>query len=108
MNKLKQRWQIKSNFQLFKILLVFAITGTLSAKLSGPLMDFLGLYRSVTNPLIYWPLYVILILPIYKVLIIIIGWAFGESKFFINFVKKMLSRMGFAKFLNNADDSKTP
>lgn len=99
MNKLKQRWNIQSNFQLIKILLVFALTGSLSAKLSGPLMDFLGLYRSTTHPLLYWPLYVILILPVYKVLILIIGWAFGEYRFFSKFVKKMLARMGFAKWI---------
>lgn len=106
MNKLKQRWNIQSNFQLVKILLVFALTGTLSAKLSGPLMDFLGLYRSTTHPLIYWPLYIILILPVYKVLIIIIGWAFGEYRFFLNFVKKMLARMGFSKWIKT-DESAT-
>jgi hypothetical protein len=103
---LKERWNIQSNFQLVKILFVFAITGTLSARLSAPLLDFLGLHRGEINPFIYWPLYIILILPVYKVLILIIGWLFGEYQFFLNFVKKMLSRMGFAKFLNKQDDSK--
>ncbi|PJB12868.1 MAG: diacylglyceryl transferase [Flavobacteriales bacterium CG_4_9_14_3_um_filter_40_17] len=102
---LKERWKIQSNFQLAKILLVFALTGTLSARLSAPLLDFFGLHRGEVNPFIYWPLYIILILPVYKVLIIIIGWLFGEYRFFFNFVKKMLSHMGLAKFLKKPDDS---
>ena len=39
--KLKDKWEIKSNFQLIIILIVFAITGSTSAAISGPTIDFL-------------------------------------------------------------------
>ena len=39
--KLKDKWEIKSNFQLVIILIVFAITGSTSAAISGPTIDFL-------------------------------------------------------------------
>ena len=41
MKKLKEKWGIKSNFQLVIILIVFAITGSTSAAISGPTIDFL-------------------------------------------------------------------
>ena len=37
MKKLKERWGITSNFQIAIIFIVFGITGTTSAYISGPL-----------------------------------------------------------------------
>ena len=39
--KLKERWGITSNFQIVIIFIVFGITGTVSAYISGPLTDFI-------------------------------------------------------------------
>ena len=41
MNRLKEKWGIKSNFQLVIILIVFAITGSISALISSPIIDFI-------------------------------------------------------------------
>ncbi|UNY98121.1 diacylglyceryl transferase [Zhouia spongiae] len=94
MEKLKQRWNIKSNFQLFIIFLVFAITGSSAAKLAGPLMDLLHLTTENTNLWLYWFLRIVLIFPIYQVLLVFFGWLFGEFRFFWDFEKKMLKKMG--------------
>ncbi|ETN95413.1 hypothetical protein SAMN04487906_2510 [Zhouia amylolytica] len=94
MEKLKQRWNIKSNIQLFVILLVFAITGSSAAKLAGPLMELLTLRQETTNPWIYWMLRIVLIFPIYQVLLVFFGWVFGQFQFFWGFEKKMLKRIG--------------
>ena len=96
MRKLKKRWGITSNFQLVIIFIVFSITGTTSAKLAGPLTNFIGLNQESMSPWIYWTVRILLIFPIYQVLLILFGWIFGEFRFFWNFEKKMLSRMGFA------------
>src|SRR5690554_5736836 len=100
MNRLKQRWGIDSNFQIVLILIVFAVTGSTSAKLAGPLCDFLGIYEENTSWLVYWFARLVLIFPIYQVLLVFFGWLFGQFAFFWEFEKKMLSRLGFAKFLN--------
>ena len=100
MNKLKQRWGIDSNLQIILILIVFALTGSTSAKLAGPLCEFLGLHRDSSPWYFYWFIRLILIFPIYQILLVFFGWLFGQFKFFWQFEKKMLSRMGFAKFLN--------
>lgn len=93
MANLKQRWGITSNFQLFIIFVVFAITGSTSAWITKPIMEFLGITKEAFHIVPYWFLRIVLILPVYKVLLITIGTIFGQHKFFWNFVKKMLFRM---------------
>lgn len=99
--KLKERWKITSNFQLFIILLVFSITGYSALVIAKPVMNFVGLPKETTNPWIYKPLRILLIFPIYQVLIIAYGWLFGQFLFFWNFEKKMLKRMGLGKIFKS-------
>lgn len=98
MKKLKQRWGIHSNFQIFLILLVFAINGSLAVRLANPLMNFLGLDRQTTHSLVYWTLRILLIFPIYQITLVGVGCLFGQFKFFWEMEKKMLKRIGFKRF----------
>src|SRR5690554_8202632 len=102
MNKLKEKWGITSNFQLVIIFIVFAITASTSAYITRPVLALLGITKEKMNPWLYWPLSLLLILPVYKVLLIIIGTLSGQHTFFWNFVKKMLFRMrlGFLYGMN--------
>ncbi|NEV94276.1 diacylglyceryl transferase [Psychroflexus sp. YR1-1] len=107
MKKLKERWGIQSNFQLVIIFIVFAITGSLSAYLAKPVLDYIGLHREVFpehffGGSIYYSLRILLIFPIYQVLLVVIGTLFGQNKFFWNFEKKMLSRLGFGFFFDKS------
>lgn len=97
METFKERWGIKSNLQLAIIFIVFAITGSTSAWLSKPFCFWLGILK---EDLEYWftPIRLILIFPIYQVLLVVIGFLFGQFKFFWAFEKKMLKRMGFGFF----------
>ena len=45
MNKLKERWNVTSNWQLVIIFIVFAITGSTAAYLSKPVTSALGIYH---------------------------------------------------------------
>jgi hypothetical protein len=100
---LKKKWGISSNTQLAVIFIVFAITGSASAKLAAPLLEFLGVQPSdfVEVPMgmvFYTPLRVLIIFPIYQILLIIVATLFFQFKFFWEFEKKILKRMGL-KFL---------
>jgi len=92
--KLGPSWEVTYRWELIAIFLVFAITGSLSAKFSGPIMGLLGIEASTTSPWIFWPVRVLLIFPIYQVLLVAMGWVFGQFHFFWDFEKKMLSRFG--------------
>jgi hypothetical protein len=93
MENLKRRWGIETNFQLTLIFIVFAITGSASAWLSKPLCILIGLSQ---NELGFWftPIRLVLIFPIYQVLLVFNGFLFGQFKFFWEFEKKMLKKMG--------------
>ncbi|MDO4728963.1 MAG: diacylglyceryl transferase [Bacteroidota bacterium] len=93
MKKLKERWGITSNVRLVIILVVFAITGSLSAYLSKPFMEWIGITKESLG-LAYLPVRLVAILPVYKILLIVIGAIFGEFKFFWEFEKKMFRAMG--------------
>jgi hypothetical protein len=93
MERLKKRWNITSNWQLTVIFVVFAITGSTSAKFAGPFMEFIGLEKEATNGWLYWPIRLLAIFPIYQVFLVFFGWLFGEYHFFWNFEKKMLKSM---------------
>lgn len=105
MKKLKKRWGIHSNFQIVIILIVFSITGSSSIYVGKPILEFLNITKDL-NPFVYWPLRLLVILPAYKVLLLCYGWLFGQFNFFWNFVKRMLSNMGF-KFLFKEKSEKT-
>ncbi len=93
MQNLKERWGIQSNFQLTVIFIVFAITGSASAWLSKPFCIWLRILKEDFG---FWftPIRLLLIFPIYQVLLVFIGFIFGQFKFFWSFEKKMLRKMG--------------
>ena len=102
MEKLKKRWGIASNYDLAIIFVVFAINGSLSAKISSYAMDFLGINKENTHWFFYYFILLVLVLPLYPFLLMLFGWLFGQSKFFFPFSKRMLKSMGLGFFLKEA------
>ena len=98
MKRLKEKWGITSNFQILIIFFVFSVTGSLALWIAKPILEFVGLDKSTVSACIFWPIRISIIFPIYQVLIVIIGALFGQFKFFWNFEKKMLVRLGFKSF----------
>jgi hypothetical protein len=93
MGSFKERWNISSNWQVFVILVVFAITGSTSALIAKPILAFFGITRTSISLWFYYPLYIIMIFPAYQVLLVSFGFLFGQFKFFWAFEKKMLRSM---------------
>ena len=93
LKRLRSKWEIKSNVDLIAILIVFAINGSFAAWVADPITNFIGLEKATTNGFIYWPIRLILIFPVYQLTLPIVGWCFGQFKFFWNFEKKMFARM---------------
>jgi hypothetical protein len=99
MPNLKTRWGIASNFQLAVIIVVFAITGSTAAYLSKPILKWFDITKESTSLWVYYPLYILLILPVYQILLVGIGFLFGQFRFFWAFEKKMLRGMGLGFLL---------
>ncbi len=94
MIKLKDRWGITSNYQFVIIFIVFAINGSISAKISYFLIDLLGINLENTPWYLYYLLFIILVLPLYPFLLMVFGYVFGQSKFFSPFGKRILKSIG--------------
>jgi len=88
--KLKSRFSIESNFQLFKIIVVFGITGTLALYLSGPVIDFFDINKDAI--LTYYLSRFLIVFPIYQICLLVTAFIFGEFSFFWRFFKKMMKR----------------
>ena len=104
MEKLKTRWGISSNKQLIIIFIVFAITGSSSVYVTTPLLEVLGITKDnfsnyPLGNLLYYILKIIAVFPMYQILLVSLGWIFGQFSFFWAFEKKMLSRIGLKRFV---------
>jgi hypothetical protein len=100
MEKLKERWGITTIYQLLLIIVVFAINGSLSARISSYLMELIGLNDKNTHWFIYYLILLVLVLPIYPFLLMGFGYLFGQSKFFFPFGKRMLAKIGLGFIFN--------
>ena len=99
MKKLKQKWGLTSNWQVLAIILVFSINGSFATWVAKPVTEFFGLSAETTKPyILYLTLRILLIFPIYQLTLPLVGWLFGQFKFFWNMEKKMLQRMGLGRF----------
>jgi len=106
--RLKKKWNITSNLQLVLIFIVFGLTGSMSVKVAKPLLDFLSIHpetfqRFWGGLLLYWVIRITIIFPAYQVLLLLFGALFFQFKFFWEFEKKILKRIGFKRFFK-ADD----
>jgi len=89
--KLKKRWQVTSNLQFIRIFTVFALTGSSAAKLTGPLLKSFPSIAAL-DKLPFNIIYIFATFILYQFLLLLIGWIFGESVFFIQFLKKFFFR----------------
>ncbi len=89
--RLKKRWNIQNNFQVIIILVVFAITGSLTVYVRKAIFDLIGI-TAETHLLIKIPFYIIVLLAVYNFLLIVIGSVFGQFRFFWDFEKRFFGR----------------
>ena len=93
-SKLKNFFKAKSYLQLFIIFLVFAITGSLTLIVSDFIVLFFDIRKETFGNFFYYVFRIILIFPVYQFLLIVIGTIFGEFKYFWEFEKKFLRKLG--------------
>jgi len=97
--KLEKKWVVDYKWEMIRIFIVFAITGSSSVFIGRPFIKYIGITKENLNPLLYWILYVFIGLIFYQILLVILGWLVGQHKFFWEFEKKMIKRFGLGRFL---------
>ncbi|WP_179353729.1 DUF6787 family protein [Winogradskyella vidalii] len=98
--KLEKKWILDYKWEMIRVFMVFAFTGTSSLYIGRPIMILMGITKENLNPILYWFLFITIGLVFYQILLVTFGWLFGQFKFFWEFEKKMLGRFGLKRFLN--------
>jgi hypothetical protein len=116
LKKLKEKWGISTPFQMIIVFIVFGVTGSVAAKISGPIVFLLPI--DDLPGIIYWPLRLLIIFPVYQVLLVLFGFIFGaivsvltfkKDTFVFNFFfnismkmsKKMMNWLSFGMLFKN-------
>lgn len=97
--RLENKWIVDYKWEMIRIFLVFAITGSTSAFISKPILNLLGITKENLNVFVYWLLYIIIGLIFYQILLISIAWIFGQYAFFRDFLKRFGKRVGLGRFI---------
>lgn len=89
-DKLQQKWGLKSLWQVVIVLIVFACTGFTVLLIKRPVTNYITDYGQTNDwfKIVYW----IMIFPIYNVILLTYGFLFGQFEFFWAYEKKMLNR----------------
>ncbi|EIM74079.1 hypothetical protein A3SI_16657 [Nitritalea halalkaliphila LW7] len=92
MTRLKEKWGLKSMWQVVLILLVFALTGTTVLLIKQPLLQFLGVDMSQGGA---WKtvLYLLFVLPLYQLILLFYGALLGQFSFFWEKEKALFRRI---------------
>ena len=91
--RLQQRWGVRSAWQVFLILVVFACTGFTAMYVKKPIFDWLGVNAN-TPGWLKTLVYIFTVLPAYQIFLLVYGFLFGQFDFFWNFEKRFFGRIG--------------
>ncbi|MHA7844569.1 MAG: DUF6787 family protein [Winogradskyella sp.] len=97
---LEKRWKLHYRWEMIRVFIVFAVTGSSSLYVGRPIIKVLGITKENLNPILYWILFSIIGLIFYQILLVTFGWLFGQFQFFWEFEKKMLKRFGLKRFVD--------
>lgn len=97
---LSKKWVLTYRWEMIRVFMVFAITGSSSMFVGRPIIKLIGITKENLNPVVYWVLFIIIGLLFYQILLVFFGWLFGQFEFFWAFEKKMLRRFGLKRFID--------
>jgi len=91
LEKLRNRWKLKSVAQVVVVLTVFTCTGFTVLYLKQPVLRFFAGDPpfSTAASVVYY----LLILPIYNLILLAYGFLFGQFSFFWEFEKRLFKRL---------------
>jgi hypothetical protein len=98
--KLEKKWELAYRWEMIRVFIIFAITGSSSVIVGKPFLKIVGITNDNLQPVLYWILYILISFIFYQILLITIAWLFGQFKFFWNFEKKMIRKMRLGFLLN--------
>ena len=90
LDKLQEKWGLKSLWQVVIVMIVFACTGFTVLFIKTPILNLI----TGGGEKEWWMtvIYILFILPIYNIILLFYGFIFGQFQFFLAYEKKMLNR----------------
>ncbi|MFT4697542.1 MAG: hypothetical protein ACI9SJ_000670 [Flavobacteriaceae bacterium] len=101
--KLEKKWELEYRWEMIRVFIVFAITGTSSVFVGKPIIKLLGITKDNLHPSVYWVLYILIGFIFYQILLLLIGWIFGQFNFFWSFEKRMMRKMKIGFLLKDEE-----
>ena len=92
LEKLVRIFNANSSRHLLIIFLVFAITGSLSVYVSGPILMVLELDKIISIKPLYWIVRVAVITIAYQLSLLVVASLFGQFSYFLKVQRKFLHR----------------
>ena len=94
-NKLQEKWGLKSLWQVVVVLIVFACAGSTVLFIRTPVLNFI----SAGGEREWWMtvVYILIILPVYNVFLLCYGFLFGQFAFFWKYEHKIAKRLGIMR-----------
>lgn len=90
--KLKVKWNLKSDLHGIWVMIVFAVTGFSILFIKEPVFDLVG-YDSIESRPLRVVVYILIIYPLYQFLLITWGTLMGQFRFFWWMLGKMNGRL---------------
>lgn len=99
--RFKQKWNIESNWQLARVMIVFALAGQSILFVMPLIKDLFGLPDDIH---FIWKLlfFIFVSFPIYQILLLFWSLILGELRFFIYFIKNTFAKT--ARFFRESDN----
>lgn len=97
LEKLRNKWKVKSIFQVILILITFSIGGSLCGYLGRKILNFFEMEGGT----LWIVTYLILVTVLWPVCVLAISVLFGQYKFFKGYILRMATRMFGKKKANS-------
>lgn len=100
--QLQQKWKVNS-LQLTIVLITFALGGSMTGYIGRKLMNLF----SIDNAWLWAITYIIIIIILWPLMVLMVSIPFGQSRFFLNYIRKIGIRMHLVKSteINNKTNS---
>lgn len=88
LERLKQKWGVKSNWDFWAIMIVFSLAGAVIVRERKPIFHILGIDDG-TPLILKIILYILFVFPMYQINLLFFSVFFGQFKFFWEKEKKL-------------------
>src|SRR3989338_6996954 len=91
-HRFKEKWNIESNSDFFKIFMAFSLAGTTNALFLRPCFHTLSDNFPPIKPWLNPGTYIVVFIAFYQGFLLLYGFLFGQLKFFLDYERKFGQR----------------